>query len=56
MAVRDVGDVVRILNEVNGQLEDLSRSDLETLNSTLSHAQSHVAFELNARANRRNRE
>lgn len=55
MAVRDVGDVVRILNEVSQQLEDLSRSDLETLNSTLMHTHDHVASELNDRARRRNR-
>lgn len=55
MAVRDVGDVVRVLHEVTQQLGDLSRSDLETLNSTLVHAQDHVASELNQRGRRRNR-
>src|SRR5690606_11326367 len=55
VAVREVGDVVRILHEVTEQLTEMNRSDLETLNSTLMHAQDHVAFELNSRANRRNR-
>jgi len=55
VAVRDVGDAVRILHEITAQLEDLSRSDLETLNSTLMHAHDHVASELNDRARRRNR-
>lgn len=55
MAVRDVGDAVRILHEIVQNLEDLSRSDLETLDSTMRHAQDHVASELNIRSRRRNR-
>jgi hypothetical protein len=55
VAVRDVGDVVRILNQVAVQLQDLSRSDLETLDSTLVHVHDHVASELNDRNRRKNR-
>lgn len=52
MAIRDVGDVVRILHELDAQLGELSGSDLRALDSSLRHAQDHVAQELN----RRNRE
>lgn len=50
MAVRDVSDVVRILNEVSAQLGELSGSELRTLNSSLLHAHTHVAEELNRRS------
>jgi hypothetical protein len=50
VAVRDVSDVVRILNEVNAQLGELSGSELRTLNTSLLHAHDHVAKELNRRS------
>lgn len=50
--VREVGDVVRILNEVTAQLGRLSGSDLDTLNHTLMHAHSHVVHEQNGRQRR----
>lgn len=53
MAVREVGDFVRICNELTEQLDRLSGSELQTMNQVLMHTHSHVVQEMNGRIRRK---
>lgn len=49
----DVGVVVRVLNETTEKLDEMSGSELETLNQVLMHTHSHVVQEMNGRMRRK---
>lgn len=49
MRIRTVGDLVAVLHDTMEQLEQLSSSDLKTLDRTLMHTHDHVVQELNRR-------